>query len=464
MPSYDRLTVLDEMFLHLEGEDTHMHVGGVAVFKGGPPDYEDVLDMVRSRLQLVPRFRQKLAFVPFGLGRPAWVDDPHFNLEYHVRHTALPAPGDRDKLNRLAARIMSQQLDRTKPLWEIWFAEGLAGDRFALISKTHHCLVDGVSGADIMSVILDLDREPQRSPVETWHPRPEPTADQLLIDAVRERLTSPAEVIRTIQSAATDPGGVPARVMESARAVGAFLGNSFAAPPTSLNQSIGPHRRFETVLADLNQLKRVKNAFGGTVNDVVLTVVAGGIRRLLELRGEAVDDLELRAMVPVSVRADHERGSLGNRVANMWASLPIYEPDPVERLRIVSDEMKDLKNSGQAVGAQLLTTLGEWAPPTILAQAARVVARQRAFNLVVTNVPGPQLPLYTLGREMDEVYPVLPLTDTTTLGVALLSYNGTIGFGLLGDYDTARDLEQLAEGIEKSIAELIGAIEEGVDL
>lgn len=449
------------MFLHLEGPDTHMHVGGIAIFEGPAPDYDEVLDMVRARLQLVPRFRQKLALVPFGMGRPAWVDDPHFNLEYHVRHTALPASGDRDKLNRLAARIMSQQLDRTKPLWEIWCAEGLAADRFALISKTHHCLVDGVSGADIMSVILDVERGPRRVPTEQWRPRPEPSADQLLLDALRQRLTSPAEMVRTLQSAATDPAGVPGRLVESVRAVGAFLSSSFAAPATSLNQPVGPHRRFETVLADLDDFKRIKNAFGGTVNDVVLAVVAGGLRRLLEARGEIVDDLELRAMIPVSVRADHERGTLGNRVANMWAALPVYEPDPVERLRIVGDEMKDLKSSGQAVGAQVLTTLGEWAPPTILAQAARIVARQRAFNLVVTNVPGPQLPLYTLGREMLEVYPVLPLTDNTTLGVALLSYNGTIGFGLLGDYDTASDLQQLAEGIEKSIAELVGAIEGG---
>ena len=454
MAKPQRLSVLDEMFLHLEGPDTHMHVGGVAIFEGPPPDYDEILDMVRTRLQLVPRFRQKLAFVPLGLGRPLWVDDIHFNLEYHVRHTALPAPGDRVRLNRLSARIMSQQLDRAKPLWEIWFAEGLAGGRFALISKTHHCLVDGVSGADIMSVILDLEPEPQAIEPEPWRPSPEPPPDQLLVEALKERLTSPAEAIRTLQAAATDPGTLPNRVLEAARALGAFVGGSFAAPPSSLNLPIGPHRRFETVLADLAEIKRIKNSLGGTVNDVVLAAVAGGLRRLLKGRGELVDDVELRAMVPVSVRADSDRGSLGNQVASVWAALPVYEPDPVERLHIVHEEMKDLKSSGQAVGAQVLTTLGEWAPPTIVAQASRLVARQRAFNLVVTNVPGPQLPLYSLGREMQEVYPVLPLSQNTSLGVALLSYNGTIGFGLLGDYDTAPDLGVLAEGIEKSIAEL----------
>jgi diacylglycerol O-acyltransferase / wax synthase len=457
MARYERLKVLDELFLHLEGPNTHMHVGGVTIFEGPPPDYEEVLDMVRSRLHLVPRFRQKLATVPFGVGRPVWVDDGHFNLEYHVRHTALPHPGDESKLKRLTARIMSQQLDRSKPLWEIWFAEGSTGDRFALISKTHHCLIDGVSGADIMSVMLDLGPELQRVGVEPWQAEAEPSGDELLIDALRERLTSPTEIARTLQSFTMDPRNLPGRVVESAKALGAFIGGSFSAPPSSLNRMIGPHRRFEIVLADLNDFKQVKNSLGGTVNDVVLTTVSGGLRRLLEARGEVVDDTELRVMVPVSVRADNQRGALGNRVATMWAALPVYEPDPVKRLEIVREEMRDLKHSGQAVGAQLLTSLGEYAPPTILAQASRLVARQRAFNLTVTNVPGPQFPLYTLGRKMLEVYPVIPLAENTSLGIALFSYNGSIGFGLLGDYDTAPDLAVLAEGIEKAIAELLQA-------
>jgi len=458
MTSYERLSVLDEMFLHLEGPSTHMHVGGIAVFEGEPPDYDDVLQMIADRLQFVPRFRQKLAPVPLGLGRPVWVDDPHFHLEYHVRHTALPAPGSRDKLNRLTARIMSQQLDRDKPLWEIWFAEGLAGNRFALVSKTHHSLVDGISGTDIMSVLLDPSPEVPAIERDTWRPDFEPSADQLMVDALRERLTSPAEVVRSLQSAATDPSKLSGLVLGAARALGQWMGSSFAAPPSSLNRSIGPHRRFETVTVALDDLKRIKNAFGGTVNDVVLTVVSGGLRRLLRGRGERVDDLELRAMVPVSVRTDEQRGTLGNQVANVWAALPVYEPDPLERLHVISESMRDLKNSGQAVGAQVLTSLGEFAPPTIVAQASRLVARQRAFNLVITNVPGPQIPLYTLGHELLEVYPVLPLSGNTTLGVALLSYNGSVGFGLLGDYETTEDIGELAEGIEKSTAELLGSI------
>lgn len=455
MSRYERLTVLDELFLHLEGPNAHMHVGGAAIFEGPPPDYEEVLDMVRHRLHLVPRFRQKLATVPFGLGRPVWVDDTHFNLEYHVRHTALPAPGDDPKFKRLVARIMSQQLDRSKPLWEIWFAEGLGGDRFALISKTHHCLVDGVSGADIMSVILDLGPEPMLVNEEPWKPQPEPTQDELLLDALAERITSPAEMLRSAQSALMDPAKIPNRVIESLRALGSFVGGSLDfAPTSSINRPIGPHRRFETVLVDLDQIKQIKNSLGGTVNDVVLAAVAGGLRHLLKTRGERTSGLELRAMVPVSVRAEADRGALGNRVASVWAPLPVHERDPVRRLQAVTATMQDLKASGQAVGAQILTSLGEYAPPTILAQASRLVARQRAFNLVVTNVPGPQFPLYTLGRQMQEVYPVVPLSDNTSIGIALLSYNGAVGFGLLGDFDAAPDLEVLAEAVEKSLAEL----------
>jgi diacylglycerol O-acyltransferase len=457
MSRLDHLTVLDELFLHLEGPNTHMHVGGVTIFEGPPPGYEDVLEMVGSRLDMVPRFRQKLAMVPLGLGRPVWVDDMHFNLEYHVRHTALPAPGDEVQLKRFISRVMTQQLDRSKPLWEIWFAEGLTGDRFALISKTHHCLIDGISGVDLMSVMLDFEPEPQRIKGRPWRPEPEPNPDQLLVDAIRERMTSPAEVMRSLQSATIDPRLVPHRVLESLKAVSEFVGSGFSAPPSSLNQPIGPHRRFEMVLADLGEFKRVKNSLGGTVNDVVLAVVAGGLRWLLESRGEFVDDVELRVMVPVSVRGREDEAVLGNRVASVWAALPVYERDPVTRLRLVHDAMRDLKSSGQAVGAQVLTTLGEFAPPTVLAQAARLVARQRAFNLVVTNVPGPQIPLYSLGRRLLEVYPVIPLSDNTSIGVALFSYDGTIGFGLIGDYDLASDLAVLAEGIEKSTAELLQA-------
>jgi diacylglycerol O-acyltransferase / wax synthase len=456
MSRFERLQVLDELFLHLEGPNTHMHVGGVAIFEGSPPDPRALVDTIGSRLHLVPRFRQRLAMVPYGLGRPVWVDDSHFNLDYHVRHTALPPPGDDDQLKRLIERTMSQQLDRTKPLWEIWLVEGLIRDRFALISKTHHALIDGISGVDLMSVLLDLTPEPPPMVPDCWEPAPEPSDDEVLRDAIEHWLTSPGELFRSFQSALMDPGNISNRVTESVRALSEFLGESFSAPETSLNRPIGPHRRFETVLASLDDIKRIKNALGGTVNDVVLSVTAGALRKLFSARGEGVD-VELRAMVPVSIRSEDEHGTLGNRIASIWVGLPIYEADPVGRLHIVRKAMQELRRSGQAVGAQLLTSFGEYAPPTVLAQAARLIARQRAFNLVVTNVPGPQFPLYTLGREMKEVYPLVPLSNNTTLGVALFSYNGTIGFGLLGDLELASDLEVMAEGIEKSIAELLHA-------
>lgn len=455
MTKPQRLRVLDELFTHLEGPNTPMHVGAVAVYEGPPPTYDEFLGEVEARLKNVPRFRQKLVSVPFGLGRPLWVDDTHFNPEYHLRHTALPAPGNYEKLRALAARIQSQQLDRSKPLWEMWFVEGLGADRWAVITKTHHAMVDGVSGADLFTVILDLTPEPERVEPERWIPDPEPTPDQLIVDALKERVVSPRETIRTVQSVLLDPSTLPNRAYEAVRAVGAFVGGSLDfAPQSSLNQPVGPHRRFETVLADLKDFKSVKDSLGCSVNDVVLAVVSGALRTLFLNRGERVDELELRAMVPVSVRADQDKGALGNQVASIYAPLPLYEDDPLKRLETVHEAMKDLKSSGQAVGAQLLTSLGEFAPPTILAQASRLVARQRAFNLVVTNVPGPQFPLYSFGREMKEVYPVVPLSKNTTICISLMSYNGTIGFGLLGDYDAAADLGVLAEGLEKSIAEL----------
>jgi diacylglycerol O-acyltransferase / wax synthase len=458
MAGFERLSVLDELFLHLEGPNTHMHVGGVAVFEGPAPSWQETLEGVGSRLHLVPRFRQKLATIPYGLGRPVWVDDPHFNLGQHLQRRTVPEPGDAVALKRVVADLMSHQLDRAKPLWEMCFVEGLSDGRFAVISKTHHCVVDGVSGTDIMSVLMDTS--PRTRPVHAppWDPAPEPTSDQLLADAVAERLTSPAELWRSLQSALMDRSNLPGKLLSGARALTAFVGGSLDfAPVSSLNQPIGSQRRFETVLADLEGFKRVKNSLGGTVNDVVIAVVAGGLGHLLRARGEVTDGLELRAMVPVSVRTQEPR-TAGNRLAALWARLPVGEEDPVKRFLSVTEGMRDLKRSGQSVGAQLLARIGEYAPPTVLAQASRIVARQRAYNLVVTNVPGPQFPLYLMGHKMEEVYPVLPLSDNTTLGVALLSYNGTIGFGFLGDSDTAPDLGVLAEGVEKAIAELIAAV------
>jgi WS/DGAT/MGAT family acyltransferase len=456
----DRLTGLDSSFLHLERDSAHMHVAGCSVFSGVAPDYGELIEAIESRLHLVPRYRQRLAFVPLGQGRPVWVDDPHFKVRYHVRHTALPRPGGDAELKRLAGRVFSQALDRSRPLWELWLVEGLAGGRFALLSKTHHALVDGVSGVDIATVLFDTspDPVPVASPEHGWVARPLPTPAELLADALLERATVPAEVVRGVKAALRGPRMVAARLGRALGSVGTVAWTGLqAAPPSPFNVRIGPHRRFTWVGAELSRFKAIKQSLGGTVNDVVLAAVAGALGSYMRLHEHATDGMELRAMVPVSIRADIERGALGNRVAAMWAALPVGITDPVQRLRAISDEMRDVKQSGQAVGAEILTHLTGFAPPTIMAQAARLQARQRLFNLVVTNVPGPQFPLYLLGRELQAVYPMVPLAENTALGIAILSYNGQLNFGLVADYDALSDVEVLADELRASIEELAAA-------
>ncbi len=460
MASADRLTGLDTSFLHLERDSAHMHVAGCMVFQGRTPDYDELVAQIVSRLHLVPRYRQRLAFVPLNQGRPVWVDDPHFNPNFHVRHTALPSPGGEQQLKRLAGRVFSQALDRSRPLWELWLVEGLSDDRFAMLSKTHHALVDGVSGVDIATVLFDASADPMpvAAPDHEWVPRPLPSGAQLLADALLERATVPAEIVRGVRATLRGPRHVAARLGHAMGGVSAIARAGLkVAPSSALNVHIGPHRRFTWVRGDLAQFKAVKNALGGTVNDVVLASVAGALGRYLRLRGEDTDDLVLRAMVPVSIRADVERGALGNRVAAMWAPLPVGLSDPVQRLLTISRDMEGVKDSGQAVGAQVLTELTGFAPPTIMAQAARLQARQRLFNLVVTNVPGPQFPLYMLGRQLEAMYPMVPLAENQALGIAIMSYNGQLNFGLNADYDALPDLEALADELRASIEELVAA-------
>ena len=455
--SSDRLTGLDASFLHLEDATSHMHVAGVMIFEGSPPPYEELLEAIERRLGLVPRYRQRLAFVPFGQGRPKWVDDPHLNLRYHVRATALPAPGSEQQLRELAGRVFSQQLDRDKPLWEIWLVDGLDGDRFAMLSKTHHALVDGISGVDIISVLFDTSPEPA-APADTgdrWLPRPLPSPAQLLGEALVERATVPTEIVRSIRAVLRGPRLVAEGVRDAAVGVGAMAWAGLnPAPPTPYNKPIGPHRRFTWVRVNLADVKAIKSELGGTVNDVVLATIAGALGKHMRRRGQNTDGVELKAMVPVSVRADVERGALGNRVAAMMAPLPVWCQDPVARLDIVHEELKGLKSGGQAVGAQVLTQLSGFAPATVMDQASRVMARQRFFNLVVTNVPGPQIPLYLAGKRMIDTFPMVPLAKNQALGVALLSYAGRINFGLVGDYDLMWDLDDFTEDVRESLAEL----------
>ena len=456
----DRLTALDSAFLHIEdagGSPAHMHVASVMTFEGPVPEYDEILELLESRLHLVPRYRQRLTPVPAGQGRPVWHDDPHFNLRYHLRHTGLPAPGGADELRTLAGRIFSQRLDRHRPLWEIWLVDGLADGGFALIGKTHHALVDGISGVDITTVLFDVspDPTPVEPPEHPWTPKPPPSGAQLLADALLERATVPGEATRAVRALTRGPRRVFGEIVRDTAAIGETLWATLRpAPPSPLNVRIGPHRRYAWVDGDLAEFKAIKDELGGTVNDVVLTAVTLALGRWLRRHAFPCDGLELRALVPVSVRADVERGALGNRVSAMYAPLPVGIEDPELAYRRVHEAMAGLKESGQAVGAQVITQLGDFAPPTILSQAARLQTRQRWFNVVVTNVPGPQFALYVRGRRMTRLYPVVPLAPNQALGIAIMSYDGNLGFGLLGDYDALADLDDLAEDLEAGIADL----------
>jgi diacylglycerol O-acyltransferase / wax synthase len=455
----DRLTGLDSSFLHLERDGTQMHVASTTLFEGPAPPYIDFRDHIESRLHLVPRFRQKVRFVPFGQGRPVWVDDPHLNLAYHVRHTSLPEPGTEQQLRVLAARIFSQQLDRSKPLWELWLIEGLKGGRFAIVGKTHHAMVDGVSGVDITTVLFDVEKEPAEAPkaLERWIPRPEPNGAQLLGEALLERTIYPREIARGLRRIARGPRRALEKAAEMALAAGSFAWTGVAAPRSPFNFDVGTHRRFAWVRASLADMKQVKNELGGTVNDVILAAVTGALGRYMRSRGLPTEGLELRAMVPVSVRTAEQHGALGNQVTAMMATLPVWCEDPKQRMEIVRQSMGDLKESKQAMGAALLTQLADFAPTTIAGQAARLQSRQRFFNLVVTNIPGPQFPLYLMGRRMERVFPMVPLAKNQGVCIGIMSYDGQVNFGLIGDYDGMTDLEDLARDLEDSIDELLEA-------
>jgi diacylglycerol O-acyltransferase len=456
----DRLTAVDASFLAQEVENAHMHVGAVLIFEGPPPDYEDFCNQIRSRLHLVPRYRHKLAFPPLETGRPLWVDDPNFNLQYHVRHTALPAPGSEEQLRALAARVHSQRLDRSKPLWETWLVQGLEENRFALISKTHHALVDGISGVDLATVLFDVEPVPKPAPHEgePWVPQPEPSGAQLAARGIKGLVRTPFELGARALGAAAHPQRSLEVAREAIEGVGevAWAGLN-PAPETPLNVPIGPHRRFVFARNELSDFKLVKDALGGTVNDVVLTVVAGALRQWLRSRGVRTEGMELRALVPVSIRAQDQHHQLGNRIAAMRGPLPVYVEDPVARLAVVREAMDGLKDSKQAVGAEVLAGLQGFAPPTILAQASRINFSTRLFNLIVTNVPGPQFPLYLLGRELLDLFPVAFLPRDHALAIAIMSYNGGIDFGLLGDYDAMPDLDEFGRDLDVALQELVVA-------
>jgi diacylglycerol O-acyltransferase len=442
-----------------------MHVGGLTIVEGPPPSMEEFLEQIRRRLHLVPRYRHKLAHTALDSGRPVWVDDPSFNVEYHIRHAALPTPGGWEQLQSLTAWIFSQQLDRSKPLWEMWLIEGLRDDRFALISKTHHALIDGIAGIDLATVLFDLSPKPPplRHSGRAWQPHSEPGVAELLAAGLRGAVRTGIELAEGALDALSHPDHAFARAREAAEGIGEIVWAGLnPAPETPLNVDIGPHRRFVGVGSSLQDFKLVKNAFGGTVNDVVLTIVAGALRSFLVSRGVRTEGMELRALVPVSVRAEDEHHQGGNRIVVMRGPLPVYIADPIQRLRFVSEAMDGLKESKQALGAEVIAGVQNFAPPTILAQASRLNFSTRLFNLLVTNVPGPQFPLYVLGREMLEAYPVAFLPQHHALAIAIMSYNGQMNFGLLGDFDALPDIDSVGESIAEELASLVSLAREVV--
>ncbi|HXD56112.1 MAG TPA: wax ester/triacylglycerol synthase family O-acyltransferase [Solirubrobacteraceae bacterium] len=461
------MSAIDSSFLHIENDVTPMHIGGVSLFEGPPPPFEDFKAMVAGKLDLVPRYRQKVRFMPLGAGAPAWVEDPHFSLDYHVRHTAIPKPGSEEQLRNMAARIFSQALDRNKPLWEMWSVEGLADGRWALLSKVHHCMVDGVAATDLMSVMFsDGDEDPARPARAVrarrqYAPPPEPSSVELLARTIAHKV-SPAGQLQSLRRAVEAPRQTLQTVAEAARAAVAASPRMRIVAPNSLTGSIGPHRRWAWADVRLTDVKAVRSALGGTVNDVVLTIITAGFRDLLDSRGEppAPDDV-VRTMVPVSVRSKGERGVYNNRVSAVFAGLPVGLDDPRARLDRIRGEMDGIKESKQAVAGDVLSSLSGFAPPLLLALGSRLVTASPRLNVhtATTNVPGPQQPVQTLGRRMLESYPFVPVVGSVRIVVAIFSYDGGLYFGVTGDYDGAPDIEVLTAGIARGMKDLLAIAE-----
>src|SRR5436190_8305941 len=450
------MSSLDASFLHMEDRNKHMHIGGVSIFEGPPPEFARLEEMVNGKLGLVPRYRQKVRFVPLGLGTPVWVDDPHFRLGYHLRHTAIPKPGTEEQLRKLAARLFSQQLDRGKPLWELWMVEGLSEDRWALLSKVHHCMVDGVAATDLMSMMFDDSSAAGAGAVAPWEPAPEPRGAELVLRTITRRTFDPREQLRTLRDAAQRPRESLHVAREIAGAMVAAGRSARPASASSLTGPVGPHRVWSWARVRLSDVKSVRARLGGTVNDVVLTIVSQGFRDLLESRGEPVEGREVRTMVPVSVRRQGETGVYNNRVAGVIASLPVGVVDPSERLQLIRTQMDGIKQSKQAVAGDVLTSLSGFAPPMLLALGSRLMSRtpQIGVHTGTTNVPGPQQPVKTLGRRLLESFPFVPVLGPVRVVVAIFSYDGGLYFGVTGDADTASDVDVLTAGIENGMADL----------
>jgi WS/DGAT/MGAT family acyltransferase len=461
MSSYDRLTALDNSFLLFEKPNAYTHVASTQIFETGPLQLEDGgidFDAIRKAhaaiLHRIPRYRQGLKWVPFT-NQPVWIDDPHFDLDFHLRHTSLPHPGSERQLKRLSARIMQQHLDRARPLWETWVVEGIEGGRFALICKVHHCMIDGVSGVDIMQHLMTTTPDVDLPTPPAYVPRGAPSGAQLLRDEILRRALLPLEAVRDFRKFAEEAEDLRRELRTRVRAVAGALGATLgAASKTPINAPIGPHRRFDWRRTPIAEIKQVRKSLGGSLNDVVLTAVTGAFRRFLENRGVALGELDFRVMTPVSVRSESQKGTLGNRVSNWIFPLPLAEPDPREQLAQISRTTAEMKETKQAIGANVLLQAAEWTPPTLLSLGARNATRMTPFNTVVTNVPGPQFPMYMLGARLLEVYPHVPLVDNLGIGIALMSYDGQMHWGVNADRDLVPDLHAFLEHLEASFAEL----------
>ncbi|HEV7188160.1 MAG TPA: wax ester/triacylglycerol synthase family O-acyltransferase [Blastococcus sp.] len=453
----ERLSRLDASFLYLEEPDTPMHVGGVLILEAPPGGVDALAALVEARLPLVPRYRQRVAEVPGHLANPVWVDDPDFDIAYHLRRNGLPRPGTEAQLLDLVSRLASRPLHRRRPLWEMYLVDGLSHGRVAVITKTHPALVDGLSAIDIGQVLLDVEPDAAAPEPAAWRPERPPNGAQLVWEALDEYARRPSAIVDTARSAVTDVRSTAARLTGVA---GGLLRTArktmLAAPHTPLNTTVGRQRRVAVARADLDDLKKVRKAYGGTINDVLLTVVAGALREWLLSRGEpVVAGTAVRALVPVSMQ--DEDAVAGNRVSSYLVDLPVGEPNPRVRLSRLSYAMRGIALHGQSVGADSLIALTGFAPPTLHALGARAARglSRRLFNLVVTNVPGPQFPLYAAGSRMLEVFPVVPLARGQGLSIGMTSYDGRVYFGLNADRESVGDVDVLADLIEQEVAELV---------
>ncbi|MDQ3734285.1 MAG: wax ester/triacylglycerol synthase family O-acyltransferase, partial [Actinomycetota bacterium] len=451
------MSLLDASFLYIENDVTPMHIGGVAIFEGPPPTHDELVSRFAAKLHLVPRYRQKVRFLPLNIGLPMWVDDPHFNIDYHLRRTAIPKPGGTGELRNFVGRQMAQHLDRARPLWEMWAVEGLEEGRWAIVSKVHHCMVDGVSSTDLMAVLFDADPTPPPFPDVAWQARPEPSVLDVLAQSVVGAI-SPIEQLRVVLPALRHPGEAVRLAMETLRS---FASAGARLMPqrgeSSLNGGFGPHRRWTSAHTSLADIKAIRAVLGGTVNDVVLSAITKGFRALLLSRSEDVEGRIVRTLVPVSVRAQSERGIYNNRVSAVFVDLPVGLDDPVARLTEIRRQMDGVKESKDAMAGERLVDLAGFGPPMLLAAGQRLASSlpQRSINTATTNVPGPQHPLYFSGRRLLESAPLVPLAGSIRVAIGIFSYDGGVHFGITGDYDTVADIDVLAHGIGDGIAELL---------